>query len=101
MIVQHNEEHCILRGSDALPDPKQRYHDGMWRNHALLGYAVAVALCVAPQSLIAQSSLVTLATYFGGSGPDQLVAVREGSDASIVIAGNTSSPDIPTTKGAF
>ena len=61
----------------------------MQQNFVRLGCAVAVLFGGAPHALIAQSSLVTLATYFGGSGPDQLVAVRGGSDGSIVIAGNT------------
>ena len=48
------------------------------------------------------ASLRTLeqATYLGGSGADDAVALRIDSSGAVVVAGSTNSPDFPGTAGA-
>ena len=44
---------------------------------------------------------LTLSTYLGGSGSDFTTALQTDSAGNIYVAGNTTSPDFPTTGGAF
>ena len=47
------------------------------------------------------SGKLILSTYLGGSGSDNPMAVGADAAGNIYIAGNTTSPDFPTTPGAF
>jgi uncharacterized protein (TIGR03437 family) len=47
------------------------------------------------------SGKLILSTYLGGSGSDNPMAMGADAAGNIYIAGNTSSPDFPTTPGAF
>jgi uncharacterized protein (TIGR03437 family) len=47
------------------------------------------------------SGKLILSTYLGGSGNDVPMSVGADAAGNIYIAGNTTSPDFPTTPGAF
>lgn len=40
-------------------------------------------------------------TYYGGSGSDGATAIAVGPDASLYVAGTTTSADLPVTAGAY
>jgi hypothetical protein len=44
---------------------------------------------------------VTYASYLGGQGGDKGTSIAVEADGSIIITGNTFSPDFPTTSGAL
>ena len=44
---------------------------------------------------LAVDPVMTYATYFGGTGDDTPIAIRELPDGSVLIAGNTTSTDLP------
>jgi hypothetical protein len=46
-------------------------------------------------------SRVVYSTYFGGSGDDSVGGIVSDLSGNIYIVGSTSSPDFPTTPGAF
>ena len=46
----------------------------------------------------ATPSTVDFATYFGGSGDDEIRSLRIGPDSWIWVGGNTTSPDLPLTQ---
>jgi len=50
---------------------------------------------------ISTSHTLTLSTYFGGSGGDFAGGIAIDGQGGIVIAGTTSSPDLPVTTGAY
>lgn len=51
--------------------------------------------------LNAQGTDLVYSTYLGGSGADYGLAIAVGADGRVCITGYTSSPDFPTTEGAF
>jgi hypothetical protein len=57
----------------------------------LIGWIVLVA---GPVWIVAQEQEVAWATYFGGSGDDRITRVVYAEDGDILIAGNTTSPDL-------
>ncbi len=59
------------------------------------GYNVFVA------ELNAAGSALLFSTYFGGSVNDLATGIALDKDGSIVITGQTASPNFPTTSGAF
>jgi uncharacterized protein (TIGR03437 family) len=59
----------------------------------------------APRMFVARISydgrVLLAATYFGGSGTDTPVKLALDSAGNVFLAGTTSSPDFPTTAGAY
>jgi hypothetical protein len=51
--------------------------------------------------LSADGSRLRYATFLGGSGPEQAIALALAHDGSVVITGVTGSSDFPTTAGAL
>lgn len=51
--------------------------------------------------LSADGSRLLYATFLGGSGPEQTLALALDDDGSVVITGVTGSSDFPTTAGAL
>ncbi len=51
--------------------------------------------------LTPNGSALQFGTYFGGSASDQAVSVALDPSGAVVIAGETTSPDLPTTLRAF
>ncbi len=51
--------------------------------------------------LSVDGSQVFYATYLGGSGADQTTGIAVDGNGSAYVTGNTTSPDFPTTQGAF
>lgn len=51
--------------------------------------------------LDASAAVILFGTYLGGSGTDELAALRVHPDSTITLAGTTSSRDFPIIPGAF
>src|SRR5262245_49986611 len=49
----------------------------------------------------AQSTIPFWSSYFGGSGRDEIVAIRRGPGSLITIVGHTTSTNLPVTPGAL
>ena len=47
------------------------------------------------------SGALVYSTYLGGNGEDEVVSVAVDASGNVYAAGNTGSPDFPTTSGAF
>lgn len=47
------------------------------------------------------SGALVYSTYLGGNGEDEVVSVAVDASGNVYAAGNTGSPDFPTTPGAF
>ncbi len=47
------------------------------------------------------SGTVTYASYLGGQGSDRGTGIAVAPDGSVIVTGNTFSPDFPTTSGAL
>ncbi len=47
------------------------------------------------------SGTVTYASYLGGQGSDRGTGIAVAPDGSVIVTGNTFSPDFPTTPGAL
>jgi len=69
--------------------------------------AAAFVLAVAATASLAQDApedvyryRIAYATYVGGSGDEQLREVIPAADGSVLVGGQTSSPDLPVTPGA-
>ncbi len=67
---------------------------------------VLVVLASAPLAPVAAANAsmnlgLAFSTFFGGSGYERAQGVAVDKDDFIYIVGNTGSPDLPTTPGAF
>jgi hypothetical protein len=52
-------------------------------------------------SLLSDGSALSFATYLGGSGADNACGAYRSSGSDLVVAGDTTSSDFPTSPGAF
>lgn len=69
---------------------------------------ILISLLICPITIQAVSSTpyfqsveISYATYFGGSGIEEVSEVACGQDGSVAIVGHTSSPDLRTSEDAF
>jgi hypothetical protein len=64
--------------------------------------ALAAAILARPAAPLTANALgLQYSTYLGGSAVDEAVVIAAGPGGHLYVAGNTASPDFPTTPGAY